>query len=110
MTDRRFGECIRACYACAEACDRCAAACLAEGHAAEMARCVALDIECGASCRYAAGVMARGTEYAERACALCAEVCNACGAECGRHAEDHCKQCAQACRACAALCSAMAAV
>ncbi|HDR9360290.1 TPA: four-helix bundle copper-binding protein, partial [Burkholderia vietnamiensis] len=38
----------------------------------------------------------------------CAQACDACAAECGRHAHEHCRRCAQACEACAAMCRAMA--
>jgi hypothetical protein len=41
---------------------------------------------------------------------LCADVCEACAAECGKHADHHahCKACAEACSRCAAECREMA--
>jgi hypothetical protein len=75
-----------------------------------MARCVALDIDCAAICRVAAGYMARGSELAADICKFCAEACEACGAECGKHDMQHCKDCAEECRRCAEECRRMAQV
>lgn len=104
-----FASCIKACDECAAACDHCATACLQEADPKPMARCVALDIDCAAICRLASGAMARGSEFARRMCAICAEVCEACGAECAKHQHDHCQECAQVCRRCAEECRRMAA-
>jgi hypothetical protein len=52
--------------------------------------------------------MSGGSDFSGRICALCAEVCQACADECGRHDVDHCQQCAEACRLCAAECRKMA--
>lgn len=107
MAHQHFKSCIAACYACAVACDHCAAACLREPDPKAMARCIALDIDCAALCRLAAGYMARGSELAARICALCAQVCEACGEECAKHAMAHCQECAQACKRCAEECRRM---
>jgi len=66
-----------------------------------MAHCIALDIDCAAICRLAAGFMSRGSPFAKQICQLCAAVCQACAAECAKHTHEHCQQCAQACRRCA---------
>jgi len=55
-----------------------------------------------------ADVVAVGSDVARDLCRLCAEVCTACGDECGKHPMDHCQACAQACRACADACRRMA--
>ncbi|MHB1353953.1 MAG: four-helix bundle copper-binding protein [Thiobacillus sp.] len=104
-----FASCIQACDECAAACDHCATACLQEADPKPMARCVALDIDCAAICRLASGYMARGSVFARRMCAICAEVCEACGAECAKHPHGHCQACAQACRRCVEACRRMAA-
>jgi hypothetical protein len=72
-----------------------------------MARCIALDLDCGAMCQLAAAAMARGSEKAQAICALCADLCETCGDECSKHPMDHCQQCAQACRRCADECRRM---
>ena len=74
-----------------------------------MADCIALDMDCAAICRTAAGFMARGSELSPTLCRTCAEVCQACGDECLRHPMDHCQDCAQACHRCAEACRQMAA-
>jgi len=108
MEAARYAPCIDACNACADACDRCAAACLAEEDPKAMARCIALDMDCAAICRLAAGFMARGSEHAQALCAVCTEICDACLGECATHDMDHCKACAEACRRCADECRRMA--
>ena len=107
MAHQQHESCIAACNACADACDHCAAACLQEDNVNMMNRCVALDIDCAAVCRLAAGAMARDSEFAETICALCADIADACGEECARHRQDHCQQCAQACKRCVSECRAM---
>jgi len=108
MAANAYAACIDACNACANACDRCAAACLEEDDVQAMARCIALDTDCAALCRLAAGMMARESEFAPSVCALCAELCEACSGECESHDAEHCKACAAACRRCADECQRMA--
>jgi hypothetical protein len=99
-----YAPCIEACDACAAACDHCAVSCLHEAEPKPMSRCIALDIDCADVCRLASGAMARDSEHAQAICALCAQLCEACGTECGRHPMDHCQECAEACRRCAEAC------
>lgn len=108
MAHEQHRECIEACQACADACDHCATACLQEANITEMARCIALDIDCAQICRYAAGVMARGSDFAGSVCQLCADICDACAEECEQHSAGHCQRCAAACRRCAEICRQMA--
>lgn len=110
MTRDLNDACREACNACADACDRCATACLQEPEVKPMAHCIALDIDCAALCRLAAGAIARGSEFAKRLCSLCALVCDACAEECARHGHEHCQDCALACKSCADACRQMAAV
>ncbi len=108
MAHQQYQSCIEACNMCADACDHCATACLQEDDVKMMARCIALDIDCAAVCRLAAGYMARGSEFAQQVCRLCAEVCEACGEECAKHQHPHCQECAKACKRCAEECRRMA--
>ncbi|MDQ6881048.1 MAG: four-helix bundle copper-binding protein [Pseudomonadota bacterium] len=110
MLDLKFTACVEACNACFVTCNHCAAACLKEGDVKMMARCIALDIDCAAVCTLVAGAMARGSEHATAICRVCAEVCDACATECGKHKMDHCRECAAACRRCADECRKMAAM
>ena len=101
-------SCIQACLSCATACNQCFGACLKEEDVKMMARCIALDADCAAMCTLAANAMARNSEHAKAICALCADICRACGDECVKHNAAHCKACAAACRQCAEECAAMA--
>ena len=73
-----------------------------------MARCIELDRDCADICRFAAALMARGSEEAEHICEHCAEVCRRCAEECRKHKMDHCQECAEACERCAEECERMA--
>ncbi|MDW8845995.1 four-helix bundle copper-binding protein [Erwinia sp. MMLR14_017] len=105
----QYQECIDACYLCATACDNCAASCLKEENLEMMRDCIRLDMQCANICRLSAQFMALDSESAKKLCAVCAEICQQCGDECGKHQHDHCQQCAKACHACAEACRKMAA-
>lgn len=108
MSHEAFANCIKACEDCAEACERCATACLQEKDIASMAECIRLDRDCADLCRQAVALMSRDSRFATDACALLARVCDACGAECGKHTRmKHCQACAAACRRCAEECRQM---
>ena len=107
-TPNPYMSCINACRSCATACHQCFAECLKEEDVTMMARCIALDVDCAAVCSFAANAMARNSEHAKAICALCAEICSACGNECEKHQAEHCKSCATACHKCAQECAAMA--
>jgi len=108
MPTQPHNSCLEACNQCAIACSQCLSACLQEVDVKAMARCIALDVECAETCRFAATVMARGSEHIATTCRLCAEICDSCAVECAKHAHDHCRRCAEACRTCAAECRQMA--
>ncbi len=74
-----------------------------------MAKCIKVDMECAAICYAAAQLMSLGSDKAKELCRLCAEMCEACGTECGKHENEHCKECAAACKQCAEECRKMAA-
>ena len=108
MGPDRYESCIDACNACADACDYCAAACLHGDDVKMMVACIALDMDCAASCRMAASYMSRDSRFAVDLCRLCGQICEACATECARHPEEHCQACARACRRCAQECARMA--
>lgn len=107
MPHEQFDNCIDACNTCAVACNHCAASCLQEPDVAGMARCIALDLDCAQVCALAAALMNRGSENSKTVCALCADTCQSCADECGKHPMDHCRQCAEACLRCAQECRRM---
>lgn len=94
---------------CANACDHCAASCLEEANVEMMAECIRLDMECAAICKATAQLVHLGSNHANAACQLCADICNACAEECEKHDHDHCQRCAAECRHCAEQCLSMTA-
>ncbi|MBS8241530.1 four-helix bundle copper-binding protein [Marinobacter lipolyticus] len=104
-----LNACIAACSRCAATCDYCSVACLEEDNVKEMVRCIRLDVDCANVCRLTAGALARESECLSTMARACAEVCQACGDECGKHDHTHCQDCARACKECAELCRDIAA-
>lgn len=108
MTHQHFQSCIEACTQCALACEHCAEACLNELNVSDMSECIRLDRDCAAICWLASSFMSRDSKFAHEVCAICADICEECGAECERHDHDHCQRCAEACHHCARECQQMA--
>lgn len=103
-------SCIDICFACARQCQNCATACLHEDDVKMMRRCIELDLECAEMCYASARLMGIGGEHAAVLCIPCAEVCEVCAEECGKHEMAHCRECAEMCRRCAEECRAMVGV
>jgi hypothetical protein len=89
---------------CVALCNHCFDACLKENDIKPLADCIALDRQCADVCSLTAGWLAAGHKFADRLKSLCADICNACAAECEKHEHNHCRECARACRDCAAAC------
>lgn len=89
---------------CAEQCEYCATSCLQEDNVEEMSRCIRLDLECSSICSTTAHLLNLGSDHADAACQLCADICNACAEECEKHHHEHCRECAVMCRECAEQC------
>jgi Domain of Unknown Function (DUF326) len=105
-----YKTCIEACLRCAAICNHCASSCTQEEDVKMMAGCIQLDMECAAICYAAAQLMSMGSSKAMELCRICADICEACGAECAKHTHSqHCQECAAACKECAAECRKMAA-
>lgn len=100
----QYIETIAALDRCATACSSCASACIADGRLPEMEKCIRLNLDCSALCRFTSGVLASDTQFAHDFCYVCARVCDACAEECGRHTAGHCQACSDACRTCAQAC------
>lgn len=105
MAANRYDNCIRACLDCFKSCETCIGA-----HAGEqaMAECIRLCIDCSNICEASAGACARDSRQAEKFAALCAEICDACGAECAKFDSPECHDCAEKCRHCAEECRSVA--
>jgi hypothetical protein len=108
LKQEKYQSCIEACFSCAESCEACATACLRESDVSRLARCIQLDRDCADICAVAGRYMSRDSEYAKNMCRVCADVCDACAAECDKHKSmEHCRICAESCRACASECRRM---
>jgi hypothetical protein len=105
-----LGEVLDALLECSQICTHCADACLAEEMAADLRRCIRLNLDCAALCATAAAILARQTQgdaaVVRATIEACVVACEACAAECERHAEmhEHCRICAERCRNCADAC------
>jgi hypothetical protein len=102
-----YKTCIEACLKCAVICNHCASSCAAEEDVKMMVKCIQLCMECAAICYASAQLMSLGSKKAREVCALCADICKACGDECGRHQTGHCKECAKVCKQCSEECREM---
>ena len=107
-----LSACIHACVECAQACTACADACVAD-HAANLGRCIRINLDCADLCTTASRILSRQFEpdlaVVSMTLQLCAAVCDACAYECSRHASAHahCDVCAATCRRCTAACRAL---
>ena len=103
--------------ACIEACQHCFQTCLAaaDGHCLEVAGDHAapahlrLMHDCADICQLSAAFMLRRSTFHPRTCALCAEVCIACAADCEALGDEVMRECATICRRCAESCRVMVA-
>jgi len=106
----QYQVCIETSLRCAAICNHCASSCTQEDDVKMMARCIQLDMECAALCYASAQLMSLGSSKAEEMCRICAEMCDECGRECGKHKNEHCQECAEICHRCAEECRRMAGI
>ena len=104
-----YQNCIEACLKCAAICNHCASSCAQEDDVKMMATCIQLDMECAAICYASAQLMSLGSDKAKQVCRICADICEQCGNECGKHQTEHCQECSRVCKQCAEECRKMAA-
>lgn len=100
-------EHVQICFDCAAACERCITGCLNEEHLEHMRNCIQRCRDCADFCTLCARLTARDSAFHKEFMALCAEVCDACAAECRTHDDEHCRACAEACQRCADDCRRM---
>jgi hypothetical protein len=103
---------------CIDECSRCHNVCLATvshclelgGKHADPAH-IRLLLDCTEICQTSANFMLRASDLHQHTCAVCAEVCRTCAADCERMAggDEMMKDCAEQCRRCAESCERMAA-
>lgn len=101
--------CIEACATCAAVCEQAERYGLEKGREHAAAPHIGLLQDCIEICNTAARFMLRRSARHAITCRTCAEICEACAADCDKFADDPVmRQCADACRACAATCRDMA--
>ena len=107
MLNQLETEYLRACNDCAAACLQYATLCLNEDDPKPMVNCILFDMECADMCRHTALAIARGDAHLHAISLLCAEICEKCAVECGKHEMSHCQHCAETCKRCAVACRSM---
>ncbi len=102
-------QCLQECTTVVQTAGRCADSCLSGGQADAMQQCIRLCLDAATITGACAELMARNSSFSGQICGICADVCDACAAECEQHEGDVMQQCAEACGACARTCRQMAA-
>ncbi len=101
-------RCIDECLQCMRWCEMCVEECLTTDPA-KMAECIRLCHECPSPCGSCVTLLAGQSRYAHQQCGVCADICNACAAECENFSDlDTMRKCAEACRRCARTCGEIA--
>ncbi|MEW5783773.1 MAG: four-helix bundle copper-binding protein [Bacillota bacterium] len=100
-------RCIDACVKCMQACEQCITSCLQEPDVQARMHCIQVLRDCADICSLSAQWMSRGSTHAHQLCMICADICDACAAECAKFKDRHCQDCAQFCRDCATECRNM---
>ena len=101
--------CIELCQACHATCLETVMHCLSMGGPHAAPNHIGLMLDCADICRTSADFMLRNSRHHALTCATCAEVCEACAADCERFDDEFMKACAAVCQRCAASCREMAA-
>ena len=108
---QKLDSAIWDCFQCAQTCTACADACLAEDTAADLAKCIRLNLDCSDICATTGRVLSRHTAWdvglATAMLEACRVACATCAVECEAHADHmgHCRVCAEACRNCEQACA-----
>ncbi|MFC4354714.1 four-helix bundle copper-binding protein [Chryseomicrobium palamuruense] len=104
----QYQDLLNVLHDCALSCNHCFDACLGEENVEMMSGCIRLDRECADMCSYLEQAIMRNSPFISQLAIVCAEICEACAEECGKHNHDHCQRCAEACKKCSEACRAAA--
>ena len=88
------------------ACEACAYKCCSTNP--DAIDCTRLCLDCAAMCRLVLTLQSRGSKWAARIAAVCADLCAECATECGKYNDEYCRQCTEICTRCADECREMA--
>jgi hypothetical protein len=110
LRNEKYQNCIDACNNCVESCEYCiTSCCLAMDDIKPMIRCTQLCRDCADICSLTSQQLSRDSEFVKKLYATCADICDACAAECEKFRNmKPCQKCAQACRRCADECRKIA--
>jgi hypothetical protein len=87
---------IDACLRGAQECEHVLDTCVKDPE--KLAERLRLTRDCADICWTTAAFLSRGSQFAGEICRMCAEVAEACGAECAQREMEDCQRCADVCR------------
>lgn len=100
--------CMNACMECHKICLETMTYCMSKGGRYMDMGMMSILRDCSEICMMCMNMMIGGSEFMERTCMLCAEMCDRCAAACETISDDSkLMECAAACRRCAETCRAM---
>lgn len=103
-------QCLDDCLKCHQTCLETVMYCLSMGGKHANDAHIRMMLDCAEICQASANMMMRNSEFSERLCGVCAEVCIRCAEDCEQFGDDErMKACAEACRRCAESCQTMTA-
>jgi hypothetical protein len=102
-------QCIQDCTDCHRICVETIGHCLEQGGRHAEPSHIRLLQDCAQICQTSADYMIRGSKLHTATCAVCADICERCAADCEQFGDDQgMKRCAEVCRRCAESCREMA--
>ncbi|MFN7141552.1 MAG: four-helix bundle copper-binding protein [Limisphaerales bacterium] len=102
--DLAIRECIDVCVQAQLEAEQCAAISLAGEEVTDLRRCIQLCRDTANVCALAVHFLAHNSDFAQKVCELCVEICVACRDECAKHEFEHCQRCADLCHRAAEKC------
>ncbi len=104
LVDDRTQQLIDVLATCVAKCEACTLECARQGDTT-LADCISLCADCSTLCQACMTLLARGSQFSNALCIVCADACDACAKECENKGMT---ECAEACRAAAKACREMA--
>lgn len=103
-------SCIDICLLCHKTCEEIIPYCLEKGGTHAERKHIELLLTCSDICRTSAHSMMWHSEFKEKVCELCSDICAKCAEDCERMSADQTMRlCAEICRECEQSCRKMAA-
>ena len=94
--DVKMNRCIESCAECSKTCMKMVVPCLEKGGKHAEPTHIRLLLDCAEICKLATSFMARGSDFENQLCALCAEISDKCAKRCEKLADhEDMKHCAE---------------